>query len=582
MASDGSETVPKRLATDLFLGALPSALNEELLRMLCISHIIVFAPALDEPSTSSDGGFSVEAAINTSKKLNTTLLRLVGATDAVSSERTDELLSEACDLLVYGRAKGGVLLAGPLDEQTRLGPAWIASAFLVAQNKGLSISKAFLACRNLHPTARLSATLATAAEGFAKKWQSAAEARARQRSRGRSTSIGRSTDDDGNDSGGEEQRRPAPSQAASLPSPLDTDLRAVGHKAVLPTAADATRRLQLEVKRTEKREAAQRAAEEPQRRAARLIENGSGAFTRLLWRRSDGGGASSSVDADEVQEEEDALNETARPRRVSDTLLRPTPSRRPAVQPGPPPGLQMQALSIGQPSSEPPPMTAVERARQRAKARAAEAEAKAKAAAEALAAAQAEAAAAMAEAEALAEAEEEEAADVSDAPTIALPPPPPPPGLASPSTPATPASSWYRCRKCRTQLFTADMLGTHEPGNGQMAFKARKRGSCSSSGTEMCTSHFLLQDAQSALHAALNAEGAGDEGDLGCPKCKVRLGGYSWYGMQCACGAWVCPAIQVVKSKVDEAAPRVPIAQPSQPAQQAPRGPRDWGALRSA
>ena len=65
-------------------------------------------------------------------------------------------------------------------------------------------------------------------------------------------------------------------------------------------------------------------------------------------------------------------------------------------------------------------MTAVERARQRAKARAAEAEAKAKAAAEALAAAQAEAAAAMAEAEALAEAEEEEAADVSDAPTIAL------------------------------------------------------------------------------------------------------------------------------------------------------------------
>ena len=203
-------------------------------------------------------------------------------------------------------------------------------------------------------------------------------------------------------------------------------------------------------------------------------------------------------------------------------------------------------------------MTAVERARQRAKARAAEAEAKAKAAAEALAAAQAEAAAAMAEAEALAEAEEEEAADVSDAPTIALPPqppPPPPPGLASPSTPAAPALSWYRCRKCRTQLFTADMLGTHEPGNGQMAFKARKRGSCSSSGTEMCTSHFLLQDAQSALHAALNAEGAGDEGDLGCPKCKVRLGGYSWYGMQCACGAWVCPAIQVVKSKVDEAAP---------------------------
>ena len=72
-------------------------------------------------------------------------------------------------------------------------------------------------------------------------------------------------------------------------------------------------------------------------------------------------------------------------------------------------------------------------------------------------------------------------------------------------------------------------------------------------GADPCTSHFLLQDAESALHPALAAEDAGDEGDLNCPKCRTRVGSYSWYGMQCACGAWVTPAFQVIKSKVDEA-----------------------------
>ena len=113
----------------------------------------------------------------------------------------------------------------------------------------------------------------------------------------------------------------------------------------------------------------------------------------------------------------------------------------------------------------------------------------------------------------------------------------------------------FRCRKCRTPLFTASMLDFHEPGGGQMAFKPRKRGSAghAATGADPCTSHFLLQDAESALHPALAAEDAGDEGDLNCPKCRTRVGSYSWYGMQCACGAWVTPAFQVIKSKVDEA-----------------------------
>ena len=40
----------------------------------------------------------------------------------------------------------------------------------------------------------------------------------------------------------------------------------------------------------------------------------------------------------------------------------------------------------------------------------------------------------------------------------------------------------------------------------------------------------------------------------------MRVGSYSWYGQQCGCGAWVTPAIQVVKSKVDEAVTASPLA----------------------
>ncbi|CAO2826212.1 unnamed protein product [Amaranthus hypochondriacus] len=39
---------------------------------------------------------------------------------------------------------------------------------------------------------------------------------------------------------------------------------------------------------------------------------------------------------------------------------------------------------------------------------------------------------------------------------------------------------------------------------------------------------------------------------LYCMGCKARLGSFNWAGMQCSCGAWVNPAFQLVKSKIDE------------------------------
>ena len=44
-----------------------------------------------------------------------------------------------------------------------------------------------------------------------------------------------------------------------------------------------------------------------------------------------------------------------------------------------------------------------------------------------------------------------------------------------------------------------------------------------------------------------------DDGKIACPKCSTRVGNYNWSGMQCSCGAWITPAFQVIKSKVDEA-----------------------------
>ena len=91
------------------------------------------------------------------------------------------------------------------------------------------------------------------------------------------------------------------------------------------------------------------------------------------------------------------------------------------------------------------------------------------------------------------------------------------------------------------------MLDTHEVGAGRTAFRPRKRGDAPQGAGGACTSHFLLSDATSNLTSV--------EGNLGCPKCGARIGSFDWSGMQCSCGTWVSPAIQVVKSKVDESFP---------------------------
>jgi len=57
------------------------------------------------------------------------------------------------------------------------------------------------------------------------------------------------------------------------------------------------------------------------------------------------------------------------------------------------------------------------------------------------------------------------------------------------------SSVWYRCRKCRTPIFSEAMLEPHEEEKGQTAFEYRRLDPRVGGGLG-CTSHFLHEKAQ--------------------------------------------------------------------------------------
>ncbi|GLU13799.1 hypothetical protein SLE2022_304100 [Rubroshorea leprosula] len=108
----------------------------------------------------------------------------------------------------------------------------------------------------------------------------------------------------------------------------------------------------------------------------------------------------------------------------------------------------------------------------------------------------------------------------------------------------------YRCKKCRRIVAAEDNIVPHERGKGEQCFKWKKR-SGNPWDTEKepaeCSSIFVeplkwMQTVQ---------EGFVEE-KLQCMGCKARLGSFNWAGMQCSCGAWVNPAFQLHKSRLDE------------------------------
>lgn len=99
-----------------------------------------------------------------------------------------------------------------------------------------------------------------------------------------------------------------------------------------------------------------------------------------------------------------------------------------------------------------------------------------------------------------------------------------------------------RCKKCRRVLVTQQFIIPHQ-----------KQGT----GKQPCPHHFV--EPLSWMRPTLE-EGELD-GRLICPnqKCGSNIGRYAWQGFKCSCGEWVCPAISLSASRVDEVVTRNPI-----------------------
>ncbi|KAI4296932.1 hypothetical protein L6164_036849 [Bauhinia variegata] len=108
----------------------------------------------------------------------------------------------------------------------------------------------------------------------------------------------------------------------------------------------------------------------------------------------------------------------------------------------------------------------------------------------------------------------------------------------------------YRCKKCRRIVASEENIVSHERGKGELSFKWNKR-SGDSWETEKqqidCTSIFV-----EPMKWMQTVEEGHVEEKLLCIGCNARLGYFNWAGMQCSCGAWVNPAFQLHKSRLDE------------------------------
>ena len=109
------------------------------------------------------------------------------------------------------------------------------------------------------------------------------------------------------------------------------------------------------------------------------------------------------------------------------------------------------------------------------------------------------------------------------------------------------------CRKCRSLLAVSSQVLDHNPPNAESTYTksnkmSRKFRQSLQQGTGgvLCSSVYV-----EPLKWMVEVEEGKNEGKLSCYKCKSRVGHFSWSGIQCSCSAWVTPAFQLHKSKLD-------------------------------
>lgn len=124
--------------------------------------------------------------------------------------------------------------------------------------------------------------------------------------------------------------------------------------------------------------------------------------------------------------------------------------------------------------------------------------------------------------------------------------------------------NFYACRKCGTLLFAEENVIHGEPsmkerhGTENSPSLSLKNVSSSSEGVAVsersserfqnslqCSSLFL-SEAPSWLQ-----DTSEHHSKITCPKCKSRVGSFSWSGLTCSCGRWITPGFQFQLSRVE-------------------------------
>ncbi|XP_059470264.1 dual specificity protein phosphatase MPK-4 [Neocloeon triangulifer] len=121
----------------------------------------------------------------------------------------------------------------------------------------------------------------------------------------------------------------------------------------------------------------------------------------------------------------------------------------------------------------------------------------------------------------------------------------------------------YRCRHCRRVIASASNVFPHHVASDSIGWQAKRVNSVrkKSSGSIQPVLPAETEGTGKTCNATLFVEPLAwmqplishqPQGKLLCPKCKVKLGAYSWVsGCQCPCGVKQSPAFYLVPSKLD-------------------------------
>ena len=108
-------------------------------------------------------------------------------------------------------------------------------------------------------------------------------------------------------------------------------------------------------------------------------------------------------------------------------------------------------------------------------------------------------------------------------------------------------SSCYKCKKCRRNLIRSSSIlsGACQEGKTKQ-FLSKNGKNRRPDPLAVCTSVYVEPVAWMSELIQGNNRGC-----LYCPKCSQKVGHFDWSGIQCSCGKWVSPAIQLQKKQMD-------------------------------